>query len=45
VTVQDGDVYVSSSTRGIILKSPDGTCHRGTVSNIDVLTFAAVTCP
>ncbi len=41
----DGDVYIASSTRGIILMSPDGTCARGTISNIDVLTFNSITCP
>jgi len=40
-----GDIYVASSTRGIILKSPDGSCARGTISNLDVLTFASVSCP
>lgn len=45
VTVGTGDVYIASSTRGIILKSPDGTCARGTISDIDVLSFASVTCP
>lgn len=45
LTVHEGDVYVASSTRGIILKSPDGTCARGTISDIDVLSFASVTCP
>lgn len=45
LTVQDGDVYVSSSTRGIILTSPDGTCSRGTINNADLLSFASVACP
>ena len=45
VQVEDGDVYIASSTRGIILKSPDGTCARGTIDNSDVLTFSSVTCP
>ena len=45
LTVTSGDVYVDTSTSGIILKSPDGTCARGTISNTDVLTFASITCP
>lgn len=45
LTVSEGDVYISSSTRGIILTSPDGTCARGTISDLDVLTFTSVTCP
>ena len=39
------DVYITTSTKGIVLTSPDGTCARGTVSNLDVLTFASITCP
>lgn len=45
LTVASGDVFVTDSTRGIILKSPDGTCARGTISNLDVLSFTSVTCP
>lgn len=39
------DMYISSSTQGIILKSPDGSCARGTIDNSDVFTFSSVTCP
>ncbi|HEY4496670.1 MAG TPA: type II secretion system protein [Candidatus Paceibacterota bacterium] len=45
LTVTGGDVYISNSTSGIILKSPDGTCARGTISNLDTLTFASTACP
>ncbi len=45
LTVDNGDIYVASPTKGIILTSPDGTCARGTIDNSDVLTFASVTCP
>lgn len=42
----DGDVYVQNNARGMILKSPDGTCYRFTVANGGALnTGAAVTCP
>ncbi|MFH1286327.1 MAG: hypothetical protein ABII02_01065, partial [Candidatus Magasanikbacteria bacterium] len=40
-----GDVYVTSSSYGLILTSPDGTCARGTIDDSDVLTFASITCP
>jgi len=40
-----GDVYITTSTRGIILTSPDNSCARGTIDNLDVLTFASITCP
>lgn len=43
--IQNGDIYVTTSTRGIILTSPDGTCARGTIDNADALTFNSVTCP
>lgn len=41
-----GDVYVTDTTKGIILKSPDGTCYRFTVANGGALSAgASVTCP
>jgi len=39
------DVYITTSTKGIVLTSPDGTCARGTIDNSDVLTFSSITCP
>lgn len=43
--VTDGDVYISDIAKGIIMKSPDGTCWRGTMQNSGQLSFTAVTCP
>jgi hypothetical protein len=41
-----GDVFVSDNTKGIILKSPDGTCYRFTVANGGALNAGVgVTCP
>lgn len=45
-SLYSGDVYVSDNTKGIILKSPDGTCYRFTVANGGALNAgASVTCP
>lgn len=41
----DDDIYVNNSASGIILKSPDGTCARGVISDLDVLSFTSVSCP
>ena len=45
VEIADGDVYISSIDKGIIMTSPDGQCWRGTVNNSGVLEFSAVECP
>lgn len=45
VKVTDGDVYITSSTRGVIQKSPDGACWRQTVSNLGVGSFTSISCP
>lgn len=45
LTIEEGDVYISSSTRGIIQKSPDGACWRMSVSNLGVGTWVSITCP
>jgi hypothetical protein len=45
VEVADGDIYISDINRGIIMKSPDGQCWRGTVDNFGNLVFAMVDCP
>jgi hypothetical protein len=41
----NGDIYIASSTSGIILTSPDLTCHRVTVSDLNILTANTITCP
>ncbi len=43
--VQGGDVYVGSTGSGVILRSPNGSCFRVTVSNAGALATAAVACP
>ena len=43
--VADGDIYISDIDRGIIMKSPDGQCWKGTMSNTGNLNFTPVECP
>lgn len=43
--VTNGDIYISDIDKGIIMKSPDGTCWRGTVDNSGLLNFTIVECP
>lgn len=46
VHVKSGDIYIEDIDRGIILKSPDGTCWRGTLNNQGQLTFESLNeCP
>lgn len=45
VDIADGDVYIANSSNGIIMKSPDGTCARGTLTNSETLAFTSVACP
>ena len=42
LTVDGGDIEVSDSLNGLILKSPDGTRYRVTVANGGTLTVSAV---
>jgi hypothetical protein len=37
--VTDGDIYIEDIDRGIIMKSPDGNCWRGTLNNQGQLEF------
>ncbi len=43
--VTSGDVYVDDSTKGIILKSPDGNCWRVTIDNSGNFVRTSITCP
>ncbi|HKH46652.1 MAG TPA: NosD domain-containing protein [Thermoanaerobaculia bacterium] len=43
--VASGDLYVSTVGNGVILRSPNGSCFRMTVSNAGTLGAAAVACP
>ncbi len=45
VEIEDGDIYISSINKGVIMTSPDGQCWRGTINNSGVLEFSPVTCP
>jgi hypothetical protein len=42
--VSDGDIFIEDIDRGIIMKSPDGNCWRGTVNNQGMLEFTQVDC-
>lgn len=43
--ITDGDVWIASSTRGVILTSPDDSCWRVTVSDLGALSTNSITCP
>ena len=43
--VENGDVYISDLASGVIMKSPNGSCWRMTVSNSGVPVFTAISCP
>ncbi len=43
--VRNGDVFVGTLGAGVILKSPNGSCFRLTVSDAGALTAISVTCP
>ncbi|AWV98725.1 CHRD domain-containing protein [Arcticibacterium luteifluviistationis] len=43
--VASGDFFVKDSTRGVILKSPNGSCFRIQVSDAGILTATALACP
>ncbi|MFM2266960.1 MAG: hypothetical protein RL757_401 [Bacteroidota bacterium] len=43
--VTEGDVYVNDATKGIILKSPNGSCWRVTIDNTGNFVRTAITCP
>ena len=37
--VADGDIFIQDINKGIIMKSPDGSCWRGTMNNNGLLEF------
>lgn len=43
--IADGDIYISDIEKGIIMKSPDGNCWRGTLDNSGSLNFIKIECP
>jgi hypothetical protein len=42
---QHGDIYLEDINSGIIMKSPNGQCWRGTVTDNGLLQFTQVSCP
>jgi hypothetical protein len=44
IQVKDGDIFIEDIDRGIIMKSPDGNCWRGTVSNQGQMQFIQIDC-
>jgi hypothetical protein len=45
LTVANGDVYITDVSKGVIMKSPDGSCFRMTVSDLGTAVFTPITCP
>jgi hypothetical protein len=45
IEVADGDIYISTINKGVIMKSPNGQCWRGIINNTGNLEFSAVPCP
>jgi hypothetical protein len=43
--IADGDIFISDIEYGIIMKSPDGGCWRGTLDNTGTLSFISIACP
>lgn len=43
--VAAGDVYIQDVSTGVIMKSPDGSCWRMTVSNAGAPVLTKITCP
>lgn len=40
----NGDIYLQDISKGIIMRSPDGNCWRGTLNNNGLLQFIQVDC-
>jgi len=43
--IADGDIFIEDIDRGIIMKSPDGRCWKGTMDNSGSLNFHEIDCP
>jgi hypothetical protein len=37
--IADGDIFIQDINKGIIMKSPDGNCWRGTLNNFGLIEF------
>jgi len=42
--IADGDIFIQDIDHGIIMRSPDGNCWRGTVNNNGMLEFEQIDC-
>ncbi len=42
---QNGDIFMEDINTGIIMKSPNGQCWRGTLTDQGLLNFVQATCP
>ncbi|MDO1446320.1 hypothetical protein Q0590_08665 [Rhodocytophaga aerolata] len=45
IHIASGDVYLEDATKGVIMKSPDGSCWKMTVSNGGTPVFSKIVCP
>jgi hypothetical protein len=45
IEVADGDIYISTINKGVIMTSPNGQCWRGIINDSGILEFSAVPCP
>ena len=45
VQVTDGDVYIDNAAKGVIMKSPNGSCFRVTVADNGTLVSTPIVCP
>lgn len=45
LNIANGDVYLSTAQKGIIMKSPDGNCWKTTVSTTGTLETQSLPCP
>ncbi len=43
--VENGDIFITEISKGVIMKSPNGQCWRMTVSNAGQPVFSSITCP
>jgi hypothetical protein len=43
--IQNGDIYLSDINFGIIMKSPNGQCWRGVMTDNGTLSFSQANCP
>jgi len=44
VHVKEGDIFIEDINHGIVMKSPDGNCWRGTLNNQGQMQFTQVNC-